>query len=106
TCILLPGAAVAGRLLGLKRWTGLDRFPVTLGLAGLAATLLAPPLWPLVPFAALAAIVPLPSRIEARLLPAIDVDEAAADEHEAERVRAAIEAALCAMARRRKTPWG
>ncbi len=104
--IMLPGAARVARLLALPRWTGLKQFPLTLGVVGVAAALATPPLWPLLPFALVAAATPLPTRIEARLLPRVEVGGDESDAAVAERVRQALEAALGAMAKRRRTTLG
>jgi 1-acyl-sn-glycerol-3-phosphate acyltransferase len=104
--VTLPGAERVASLLALRRWTGLKRYPLTLGQVGLAATLAVPPLWPLSPLAFLAAAIPWPTRIEARLLPAMQVAANESDGESAERVRQALEAALTTMAQGRATFLG
>lgn len=104
--VSLPGTGALARALRLSRWTGLKRFPLTLGLVGVGVTAAAPPLWGLLPLALLAAAVPLPTRIDARFLPARMVDEAEADDAAAERVRADLEAVLRENAAARVSPWG
>ncbi|MBS1149221.1 MAG: hypothetical protein H6Q89_919 [Myxococcaceae bacterium] len=106
----LPGSHLLARLTLLQRYTGLKRFPFTLGTVGVAASVAAtialPLLWPIIPAALLAAALPLPSRIEARFLPPLSVEAGESDEAAAERVRRAIEEALTKLGSERATPWG
>jgi hypothetical protein len=89
--ILSEGAGIA-RLLRLKRWARIERFPIALALPwGLA-------LGPWTPY------LPLPFPIQLRMLPSMP---APADEDPAvigERVRAAMQTALDELAERAKSP--
>ncbi|MBI4953786.1 MAG: 1-acyl-sn-glycerol-3-phosphate acyltransferase [Myxococcales bacterium] len=71
--VMLRGAERRAELSGLGRLLGLKAVPMTVGGVVLAATLLLPPLWPLAPLAAAAALVPLPARITAEALDPIPV---------------------------------
>jgi 1-acyl-sn-glycerol-3-phosphate acyltransferase len=85
--IFSEGAAIA-RVLGLKRWARLERFPLALALPwGLA-------LGPWLPY------LPLPFQIQLRALPPIAAPPGAPPERISERVRAAMQAALDDLARR------
>jgi 1-acyl-sn-glycerol-3-phosphate acyltransferase len=104
--VTLPGAATVARGVRLQSWTGLKRFPLTLGGVAVATTLAMPPLWPLaLPMATLAAL-PLPTRIEARFLPPVSVDPSETDDEAAERVRRSLEGGLQAMSAHRTTFLG
>lgn len=104
--IMLPGSRQVAQLLALKRWTGLVRFPLTLGEVLLAAVLAVPALRGLWPLAALAAVTPLPTRIEGRFLPAIEVSKDESDQEASARVQRCIEAELTRMAAGRATFLG
>jgi 1-acyl-sn-glycerol-3-phosphate acyltransferase len=104
--VTLPGAASVARRVHLQTWTGLKRFPLTLGGVSVATTLAVPPLWPLALPTAILAATPLPTRIEARFLPPISVVPSETDDAAAERVRCALEGELQAMSARRTTFLG
>jgi 1-acyl-sn-glycerol-3-phosphate acyltransferase len=102
----LPGSETVGRWLRVQRWTGLKRFPLTVGIVGLAAMAVTPGLQlALGPAAALAAM-PLPTRIEARFLPTTTRLDSDTDGVFAERVRQELEGGLQAMSRSRRTFLG
>jgi 1-acyl-sn-glycerol-3-phosphate acyltransferase len=110
---LLPGGPLLARLLGLRSLR-LATWPLPLGgcvfLAVLTCWLLG-----LLPgyaaaVAAAVAFLPNPTRIEYQFLPveaapAPDADDQALAER-AERLRQRMEEALCALAAKRRTPWG
>jgi hypothetical protein len=104
--VVLPGAGTAARALGLARSTGLKGFPLTIGACAVAAMICAPPLWPFAPIAAGLALAPLPTRIEAQLLPPIYSAEGESDVAAAEHVRTKLESALQRMAASRRTFLG
>jgi 1-acyl-sn-glycerol-3-phosphate acyltransferase len=101
--VVLPGARRAARWTGLDRALGLKAFPLTVGVLAAFLTaalpLLAPAAW-------LAALVPLPTRIEAEVLPPLLVGAHEGTRHAAARVEHEIQAAVDRMASRRRTPWG
>jgi 1-acyl-sn-glycerol-3-phosphate acyltransferase len=85
--IFSEGEAIA-RILGLKRWARIERFPAALALPwGLA-------LGPWLPY------LPLPFPIQLRVLPPIPAPSSAPPESIRERVRAEMQAALDDLARR------
>jgi 1-acyl-sn-glycerol-3-phosphate acyltransferase len=87
------------RLVGAKAW------PVTAGLAALAATLVAPPLWPLAPLALAQAVVPLPSKMVMEALGPIDAG-AEDDSIAALQIERIMQDAMTRLASERTTPWG
>jgi len=103
TYFSLPGAERIAKLVALDRWTGLKRFPLTLGGVVATATLAVPPLWPYAPVATAFAAVPMPTRIEARFLPPLVVERDEPDAAAAERVRLTLEEELARMGRERAT---
>jgi 1-acyl-sn-glycerol-3-phosphate acyltransferase len=100
--ISLPGSEPVAKLVGLHRWTGLKRFPLTLGVAATLSTVLVPPLWPLAFPTFMLATVPFPTRIETRFLPPIDVGSDESDDAAAERVRRVMEEELGRMGKDRR----
>ena len=108
--IVLPGGGLLARLLGLRRLARLARFPLTLGVAWTAlaslATAWSTACWPLIPMGLLVTLFPLPSRVTAQVLPAFYVGDDESDDQAAERLRLQMQAAMDAMARARKSPWG
>jgi len=87
--LLLPGTTALARCFGLPRFLGLKAFPLTVGLVmvvvAAATTLVVPALWPVVLAASVVALLPLPSRIEGKVLEPLvvppDMTDAAFAEH-------------------------
>jgi 1-acyl-sn-glycerol-3-phosphate acyltransferase len=110
TFVMLPGALRVGRLLRTRRVYGFRAFPFTLGAllfaVAVGVSAFRARLWPLVPFALLQMLLPLPSRIEAEVLTAERPRQDETDEDFAARVERAMQAAMDHMAGRRRTVWG
>ena len=111
---LLPGGPWIARKLGLNRYR-IKTWPLPLGSLALLGSILGWALGPLSAWwivgGALLALVPNPTRMQLKFLPAVDSrqllawcsdDELAA----AEEIRRQIEAEVRAMARQRRTAWG
>ena len=101
--VLLPGARWLARVLRLDRSLGVDAVPMTVGGVGIGLALLAtivfPLAAPLVPLAALQALLPLPVRIRGEVLPPITIEPGESDHDVAGRVRAALHDALVRVGR-------
>lgn len=106
TYLVLKGGRWLAKMTPLGRMFGLKGFPTTLGAASAVATLLVPPLWPMLGPVLAAAALPLPSKIEMEFLEPIAGREGETDAELAERVRVAMQAAMDRLAARRRTPWG
>jgi 1-acyl-sn-glycerol-3-phosphate acyltransferase len=108
--VVLPGGRALSRLLGLDKRMRLKAVPLTGGLVLLLAaaltTAVVPAWWLVLPGAALLASLPLPSRIELRVLPPFTPRADESDAQAAKRLQGDMQRALQDMGARRRTPWG
>jgi 1-acyl-sn-glycerol-3-phosphate acyltransferase len=108
--IALPGGEHLSRWLGLRARLRLNAFPLTGGLvltvAAVLATCVSAAAWPAIPAATLFALLPLPSRIDVRILPAFAPLPTESDAEAARRLQIQMQSAMTELARTRRTPWG
>ena len=96
--LMLPGGQRRAQRLGIDRHIDVKSMPMTVGGLAFVASLMLPPLWPLVGVTALQALLPLPARITADVLEPIYPGPEESDAAVAERVRRAMQQAMDKMA--------